>query len=322
VSTEVTGSSNLAELNAQALKNTYSVDDIDWSIVVDSNRFWAPESLISISHLPVYREMSHELKLRFNQYNALSIAEAFMFFEEYALAPSLTKALKKVNDVDFRKALNNFIDEEYKHSLCFKKLLLRAAPHFYNEQNFKFRFLRVNFIGRFVFSILQTFPKLLPAWVWIALFFEERTLMYSKEYFKFKKKKEDQLDLLFYQVHYFHMLDEVRHVRLDEHMLKEFYQTYNSWHAKTVAWVVGYFVRRVSYPIIRIQSCLNHIKQFHPELLSAETEKRIYLEAKQLANSASFHEQNFSDAAVPRTRDLMTRFPEFNQFWQKIMIVK
>ncbi len=310
---------SLESLNQQSEKNSYTIDDINWSLKANPDKFWMPESLVSISHLPVYNDMSDELKRLFNQYNSLGVAELFIFFEETCLAPSMEKALLIAKGEPLRIALRNFIDEENKHSACFKKLLITAKPDFYSESDFKYRFLRISTAAKLTFDLLRKFSVQLPAWVWGALFFEERTLLYSKEYMAAKKNNEKSVDELFYQAHFYHMMDEVRHVKLDEHMIKNFYNTYGARHASVVTWMVHKLIARSAYPINMIKSCLAQIKISAPQLLPAEIEQRILSEAKQLTNTKSFLDLNFSQSAAPRTRFLMSRFPEFENFWQKIM---
>lgn len=311
-------STPLDVINKQSETHSYSVDDIDWNLSVNKNIFWAPENLISISHLPIYSELSNEFKVVFNQYNSLGIAEIFMLFEEYALAPSMSKALERADSEELKIALQNFVDEEYKHSLCFKKLLLQAAPNLYHPENFKFRFIRLSPVGRFLFSTLKRFPVLIPSWVWLAIFFEERTLMFSREYIRANKVDSQKLDQLFYQVHYYHMIDEVRHVKLDEHLIKNYYKTFGQIHSRFVAWVVYKFIRRSVYPINMIQSCLKHIRMYQPHLITAEIEEKIYSQATDLPQNKSFLEQNFSENAAPRTRHLMEQYSEFKQFWSDV----
>jgi hypothetical protein len=310
---------SLDSINTQALKNVYGIDDIQWSLDVDQKKFWMPEQMVSISHLPVYKEMGNDLKKLFNQYNALGIAELFIFFEETSLAPSMEKALKKAKSEPLKQALKNFIDEEIKHSACFKRLLFKAAPNLYSESELKYNFVHISFVAKLMLDTLMLFPMLLPAWVWVAIFFEERTLMFSKEYIREKQKNPEHVDELFYQTHFYHMIDEVRHVKLDEHMIENFYRTFGKLHAKFVAWMVGRFIQRSAYPINMIKSCIGKIKLENPELLSKEIENKILDQSKQLIRTKSFLDLNFSDTAAPRTRSLMKHFSEFNDFWQKIM---
>jgi rubrerythrin len=281
-----------------------------------------PESLVSISHLPVYSELSSEFKLLFNQYNALGVAELFIFFEETSLAPSMEDALLRAKTESLKLALKNFIEEEYKHSEIFKKLLKSAAPNLYNGETIIYNFVKLSLISKLLFNTLRKFPQFLPAWVWGALFFEERTLLYSKEYTKQFKQVDKNIDELFYQAHYYHMLDEVRHVKLDEHMIENFYTTYGKYHARFVAWMSRRIIQRSAYPINMIKACIKQIKKTRPMLISIEIENRILSEAKKLPQTKSFVDLNFGESAAPRTRFLMSQFAEFNNFWQKILTVK
>ena len=118
------------------------------------------------------------------------------------------------------------------------------------------------------------------------------------------------------------MLDEVRHVKLDEHMIENFYHTYGKHHARFVAWMSRRFIQRSAYPINMIKACLTQIKKTHPQLLSEQIEQRILIEAKQLPKTQSFVDLNFGENAAPRTQHLMNQFSEFNHFWQKILTTK
>ncbi len=312
-------SQSLKSLNKLSETNSYTVDDIDWSHSVDRSKFWAPENLISVSHLPSYKNMSHELKLLWNQLNAVGIAENFMFFEEFSLVPSMTAALKKTNEPELKKAIQNFIDEEIKHALCFKKLILKSMPELYNESNFKFQFIKMSPIVKICYGFLKKYPHFISAWTWLAIFFEERTLMFSKEYIQSHKKDKNQIDELFYQTHYYHMLDEVRHVKMDEYFIRDFYKPFGSIDAQIGAWVVKKVLQRVTYPLSMTKSCITHIKKIAPHLLSKDLENQILHELKSLAKSDTFLQQNLSTEAAPRTQQLMETYPEFSSFWQDLV---
>lgn len=294
--------------------HSYTMDDIDWSLTVDQKKLWAPECLISIAHLPVYKTMNPELKLLWNQMNALGVAENFMFFEEMSLVPSMQSAIKKVKDPELKEAMQHFIDEEIKHAACFKKLLQKAAPDLYPKDNFQFRFIKLGLIGKLSYLILKAFPMILPAWIWLAIFFEERTLMFSKEYIK-SNKKDQTIDSLFFQTHYYHMLDEVRHVKMDEYFIDNFYKTFGKFHARLGVQLITKVLKRVTYPISMAQSCVAHIKMLRPDLMTIELENRIYKELETLSKTESFIQQNLGQAAAPRTRFLMKKFNEFTDFW-------
>ncbi len=310
---------SLDSINSQSEKNAYTADDINWSLKVDPTKKWMPDSLLSISHLPVFEEFSPELKLLFNQFNALGAAEMFVFFEETALVASMEQALKMTRSQSLKTALVYFIEEEKKHSVIFKRLLESARPDLYSEKNFKHDLIRLNLFSRFITYGIRRFPALLPSWVWIAIFFEERTVLYSREYISAYKKQSGNVDELFYQAHFFHMKDEVRHVKLDEHMIENFYKTFGSWHAKLTAYVVQRFVQRSAYPKKMMSYCIKNIKKEAPHLLTPELENKIFEQLKQLSITDSFKQLNFGPEAAPRTRILMNQFPEFKNFWQKIM---
>ncbi len=314
-------SQSLKSLNKLSETHSYTVNDINWSHNVDRSKFWAPENLISISHLPLYKNMSDELKLLWNQLNAVGIAENFMFFEEFSLVPSMQKALKKTNDPELKLAIENFITEEIKHAFCFKKLILKSMPELYNESNFQFQFIKMSPVTKLCYQFLKKYPHFISAWTWLAIFFEERTLMFSKEYIHSHKNNINLVDELFYQTHYYHMLDEVRHVKMDEYFIRDFYKPVGFLDAQFGAWVILKVLQRVTYPVSMAKSCIGHIKKIAPHLLSKDLENQILHELKSLGKSDSFLQQNLSEDAAPRTRQLMELYPEFSNFWKDVVKV-
>jgi len=104
------------------------------------------------------------------------------------------------------------------------------------------------------------------------------------------------------------MLDEARHVRIEEHLLAEVYDPSPSW-LKTVNvtllnQVLGLFTHPKTSPRVAIE----HVMRRSPRLreYAHEFERDILA----LGSNAGFQQANFSRDVLPQTFSLLDQYPE------------
>jgi hypothetical protein len=216
---------SLPELKAiaeAALKNMYSIDRISWHKGVDSGLHFFPESLTPLYHCASYRNVLDDDDRRcYNQLFAQYVSEQFIFLEDRFLCKVVEGLLPWATgiSVDLKKCLEIFLEEEIKHTEMFRRLNRLCNPERYESQDYYF--LRLRKHENALMNLMAKMPRHLNFWIWIALLFEEKTIDYFSHYrMQQRDEKQSKLDPMHYQVHQFHMLDEARHVQIDEHLLR------------------------------------------------------------------------------------------------------
>lgn len=267
---------------------------------------WLPDSLSHITYLPSYSKVSEALRLRYNQLHALCINEMFIWFELEMVLPVMKKLVKdNGHDPVFQEACQSFHDDEVRHSDLFRKLNRTAAPQFYQGNDYYF----LNQYGQLSKKLLELtfkFPFVVSSWCWVAIILEERTLMTSKEYLKAK----DQVSPAFAKAHILHMIDEVRHVEMDEYIIDRLYKnrsTVSKWIANHL---VESFLKSFQNPRFTPLAIANQLKK---EFTSAEDHAMIDLiiaDIPTLKDNYHYQKQIYGLGATKETQKLLVHYPE------------
>jgi hypothetical protein len=271
-----------------------------------------------MTYLPSFAKLSEEQRLRYNQLFSLGICEQFIWFERDLLNPVLQRVLKKKQvSGELRAAVIQFIEDEEKHAEMFWRLLERAEPQLYVRR--KYFFLNMNSLQRASIRAMTTRPEHFLVWIWAAIFFEERTLDYSRHYLLAQKNAPDSIDPLFSRCHRLHLVDEARHHEIDFHLLRELYDP-EPWHKKKLAGIMMRRLmknfaspRRISWRIIEK---LAH--EFSGP--SSSFWSSFWRELPLLAESREFHHVAFGKQAVGRTLGHLARYPEMDSIWDLLKI--
>ena len=303
----------LAVLNEQAKTRTFSLDDVDWKIKFDETKRWIPDPVVSLSFLPAFQSLSPANQLKINQLASIGICEQFVWFEEDLLVTALEGVLKADNlEADLKLCLTNFVKEERRHSAMFHGMLEKFDPDHYLKN--RFHLVKLNFIQKFIFDRVVQNPKTLLPWIWIAIFFEERTLHVSQLY----RKAHGTVDESFARVHALHMIDEARHLQIDQYLLDAFYDPAPRWKKRLSAWLCYKIFSRYRSPKRIAERILNRVIEMNVEsqdLAEVRILKVLKKQLPMLRDSASFSEQHFGPKVLPRTRELMAQYPEMKRVY-------
>lgn len=211
----------LKTIAQNAKRDCYSLDRIPWHKGVDPQAHHFPHVLTPLYHCNSYSHIleDHERQL-YNQIFAQYVCEQFIFLEDRFLCRVLERLLPWATRVswDLKTCLEIFLDEEVKHTEMFRRLAKMSNPERYERSDFYF--LKLRKYEDSIIQLMATFPEILNFWIFVALLFEEKTIDYYTHYrFQQRSPASPILDTLHYQVHKFHMMDEARHVQIDEHLL-------------------------------------------------------------------------------------------------------
>jgi len=212
---------DLKSIAKNAVKDSYSLDRIQWYKGVDPSLHHFPEVLTPLFHCASYQQiLDDEDRLIYNQLFAQYVCEQFVFLEDRFLCRVVEKLIPWAGQVswDLKSCLEIFLDEEVKHTEMFRRLARASAPERYTASDFYF--LKIRAHEEALIRLMAKYPRALHFWIFVALLFEEKTIDYFSHYrMQQRSETHPQLDPLHSQVHKFHMMDEARHVQIDEHLL-------------------------------------------------------------------------------------------------------
>ena len=311
--------SDLKTLNHQSKTHTFSVSDVDWKKGLDFRLKWMPESLMNVSYLPSYNKLLDKQKLKLNQSWAKGLCEQFIWLEHILCAIAETMLKKKSLSYELKTCLENFCEEETRHTEVFKKLLFQADPSY--EKQFSYKFLKNSKRTNYFFHLVTSYPDTFILWTWIAIFFEEKTLHCSREYRKYEKFKGKQnLDPTFSRVHFLHMIDEARHVQIDQHLLSNFYDKAPFWKKRLNARLLYRIISSTTSPHIIAKTSLKAVKKaiahYHEPLCTLEKE------IPSLAHNQKFLSSMHGTSCIGRFRSLLSCYPEMKEISDHLKIPK
>jgi hypothetical protein len=272
---------------------------------IDFCRRFVPEQFTPLYHTALYATLTEDQQRRYNQLYALYFNEQIIFFEtslaESVLLPLAASGVRPA----LASALNDFVEEERRHTAMFRALNRRCAPAFYAEGGC--HFIRVPAAyGNLLRSIARR-VRYFPMILWLMLLQEERSLFYSRAILRGR----DALEPNFVEAHRAHMKDEVGHVGWDEELLDELWEacspTLRRANAALFRWMVGEFFNVPKRGGVRVLSVFaGEFSDLQPRLRDLEAAVR------DLAESPSYHRSLYSREIVPRTFARFDRCPEFS----------
>ena len=306
----------LGVLNKLSEARTFSLDDLDWKAKLDLNLNWTPESFVSLSYLPSYQQLSAEHKRRYNQLNALAICEQFVWFEEDLLCKVLRTVLRtRTLAPELSTCLQHFIAEEERHSEMFTRILRKAEPEFYTTNKYQFFGLGNTQIK--FFETVTKRPNLFLVWIWMAIYFEERTLHISRSYRREELRPGDPtIDGTFARAHFLHMIDESRHLQIDQYLLESFFETEPRWKRQLGAFLTNQVFEAYRAPKRISRKILSKMKLEDPT--GARIFDQLITELPLLATDSNFKDVMFGKEALGRTRELLKIYPEMRAAYRSL----
>jgi len=264
---------------------------------------WAPPELSPLSYLPSFRRLTPPQQVRYNQLFALGVAEQFIWFESAVLGRILGGVLRDLRGSSLVEEIERLLADENRHSEMFWRLLQAAAPDLYPER--RFQFLKPGLLQGLFIRVTAAHPRLNPAWIWMAVFFEERTLDYSRHH----AETTAELHPGFALAHRLHLQDEVRHVPMDLRLLTHLYDPEPSWKKWWARVVVTKVLRTLASPRLISRRILERMGREFPNL-ERDRVRQLLSELRGLRWNRDFLEMGFGESAVPRFRELLARYPE------------
>lgn len=300
-----------AALHQQAQVNSFALADVPFAQGCDPDTWWAPEDLAQLAHSPSWALLSAEDRRCFCRVIALSSCENFIFLEEYLLVPAVEAVLRSHGrrlSADLTACLEDFVAEEIKHSAMFRCLLETAAPAWYppgaDAGTWRPRIYRSSWLENEGSRLLVKVPGLSLWWIWLAILFEERTIDVYRRY----HAGGPVVDPLFTAVHRFHMLEETRHVAIDQHLLVALWEQAPLVVRRANVAVLNQVMKVFTRPRNSARAAVDAVIAANPAM--AVHRAALLADIEGLGTNLAFQQANYSRAVLPKTFGLMDRYPE------------
>jgi len=271
---------------------------------IDFTRRFIPEFITPLSYTRIYRELSDEQRLRYNQLYASNFHEQFMSLEKVLIEHLLQPLIQRFQGEKLAEHLIDFRNEEIKHTAMFHDLHVRSEPHLY--KNHDFYFLRMPKYLRWALHQVGKRADMFPFCLWLTIIEEERTIYYSKRYLE----EADTLEPNYVAAHRIHLADEVGHVRRDKELLDRLWpkrsQFWRNSNARIFSAILSEYFnvpKRGGWRVVQ------ELFQEFPEL----SKKRIQIKHELCALEAdeNFLPTLYTREMVPNTFALLDQWPEF-----------
>ncbi len=280
--------------------------NVNWAQQPNLARFWIPDKISHLFYIDIYKDMPPELQLKANHFFALLVVEQIATFERDLLDIVNQKIFKKIIrdaavTLEFKNALEHFDREEKNHVIMFDRLI-EVSNQVLGRKN---RYFDMSIFSRFVLRIIFSFPNFLSFWIWVILFVEERTIHVWKE---IQKEDAAQFDPLHREVHYAHMMDEARHVQIDEFLLELLWESQPMWIKKMNIGILKLFLK---YTFIRSRTSRRLWQKLKKYDARFETyNEQVLSGLNHLQSNKKYLSQIFSVEAAPRFYRLLKKYPE------------
>ncbi|MEY4065424.1 MAG: hypothetical protein RIR26_1632 [Pseudomonadota bacterium] len=311
---------DLRTIAENARKDSYNIDRIQWHKGVNKGLHFFPEILTPLFHCPSYKSVLDEDDRRlYNQLYAQYVSEQFIFLEDRFLCRVVEKLLPWASGVswDLRNCLEIFLAEEVKHTEMFRRLLKNCNPERYSHTDF--HFLKLEKYEEKIINTMSQFPRVLNYWIWVAMLFEEKTIDYFTHYrSQIRNDTAPKLDHLHYQVHQFHMLDEARHVQIDEHLLRYIFDKSNSILRNLNISLLRKMMKNYTNPRRANIAIVEELCVLHPRLRSQL--HRLSSEVRSQNGESSYQMAQFSRSNFPKTFSYFDDYKDIRSAMQAVIL--
>lgn len=310
----------LETIRKRADQNAYSIDSIDWSRGPDFSRLFFPEHLTPLAHTPIYQELTPDERRTYNQIYGTAINEQFIFLEDRFLVRIVRDLRSRTRHdlpADLVEALDLFFVEEVKHTEMFRRLARATDPERYARADFSY--LRLGRLEDAMLAYMGKRPDFFVYWVWLALAFEEKTIDYYRHYQRHMKERPDApLCPLYTEVHRFHMLDEVRHVQIDHHLIHVFYDRCGALVRKLNFALLARTLRAYTRPRRTNMRIVEELVRRCPRLAPRLDDMKAQLRG--LATCREWQEITYSRKNVPQTFAMFDAYPEMHALAGSVLL--
>ncbi|MGV3533531.1 MAG: diiron oxygenase [Chthoniobacteraceae bacterium] len=264
--------------------------------------FYIPEKLTPLSFTPMYRQLTPEQRVRYNQLSGLYFLEQTIFFEQSMGGPVLAWLQRNAPEL-LRAHAAEFEIEEDRHTSWFRALLREVEPEWYEDDTL--RFVRPSGVASAALNFCNVRPQLFPCLLWLQLIAEERAQYFSGTFLA----AAEELDPRFLEVQRKHLADEGGHIRWDVAFVEWLWPAVPRLVRIANARILQFAMREFFY--LPKRSGWNVIERLiveFPELESRRGDLRAAMNS--LGTNDAYLRTLYPRCVFPKTRNLASRWPE------------
>lgn len=289
---------------------------------VDRRRPFVPESYTQLYYTPVYRTLTFEQRLRYNQLFGLRINEYIMMLEADLVERLLTPLMQRPDiaaDAALTLAMRTMIEEERRHFAGFAGLNRSCRPDLYPPGQDRL-FSRLPGWTRAMFWIVGKLAGRFSFALWFLMAMEESSMALAREMVRQPATETlGELDPAFVSVHREHMKDEARHLHIDARMIASSIASRSRLGRRINAWLFRAMLGGVTR-LTRGGSGAMVVRQLvreMPEL--APREEEMIGALLRLTHYRPFQESLFNRRIMPKAFSVFDDTPELARLGEKML---
>ena len=290
----------ILELAADPARQTrrLSIDRLDFS------RPFIPEEFTQLYHTPLYRTLTREQRLRYNQLFAVRTNEYIMMLESdlvnHFLVPLRRNKAIRANP-PLRACLDTMIAEERKHYQGFLALNRLCLPDVFRNGRERY-FSELSTGSAWLLKLLDIGAGRLAYPLWYVMALEESSIGLARAMKRNPRTRTlGRLEPSFMAVHLEHMKDETRHLHTDRRLISACISAASPFWRRLDAALFKMMIRE--FTVIRRNGSgarvIRHLVREMPELAPGEEELITALE--ELKHNESYQRSLFSRPLMPLT---------------------
>ena len=272
---------------------------------IDHSKPFIPNEYAALYYTPIFKILSAEQRLRYNQLSALYFNEQIIFFER-TLSKNVMGSLCKMKDYSqFKSEIEEYIADETRHADKFSALNQLAAPEHYQKSEYKF--VKPSLIAHSLWHCTSKMPTLFPMYLWFMLIQEESALYFGRGI----RDSTEVLEPNFYRVHCEHLADESAHTEHDTSVLLKLWKAtplpLRKVNAQLLYWMIKEFFSAPKRSSLHVVETLI---QEYPELRDLRQQMKHELAKKETCTA--FKKSLYAPEIIPESIRLMQAWPELS----------
>lgn len=272
---------------------------------IDPRLPFVPEEFTQLYHVPAWRALNDEQRLRYNQLFGLRSNELFMVFEKGVTCQLVQQLQQAQDDPLLAECLEGMLVEEARHHRMFLAFNRAFLPEGYREGGRCFS--RDSALERGLLPRLSARPWLHPLLLWAVLVLEEFSVAFSR-----RLLERDDLEPTYRRLHEWHLKDEARHVQYDVLLLNRLMDATGRLTRRLHGGLFRGFFRQVLNPRHSGPNVIRYLADEFPEL--RERLPEMLLQVRALGLDPGLQAIMEDAGAMPLTHELLARHPGFRWF--------
>jgi len=286
-----------------------AIAGLDWTSPIDRSRWFVCETLTPLYYTRIYHQLSPGHRRRYNQLAGMYANELIAFLEreflDLVLNAVRSAPVTERAGLGLRETADEFRREERRHVALWRRLNRLSDPERYAGTDRCF--LRVPAVLLRLARLAARHPGAVPVVFWLQLAQEERSIEISR---RCALMEAEAIEPRYAAVYRAHGRDEIRHVRIDCHLIERFY----AGRSAAVRWTTARLLERLldgpfMVPGGSSRRVIAALIEECPELLPLLPVFRR--ELRDVARDPDYRRMMYSRDTTPITFELLDRFPEF-----------